>query len=142
MGFTNHIDLSGFAVAVEISKTMAFLGDPGAAKRSVINKHTNPAVYAARNNQLEALQAALATDKKSPFGGVMATSSKPHQRDHRLPGRQEPVREICPGCAGAPGFEPAALKTLSEVMKNLRIIDVSALNTWEKIITGRVRPTT
>src|SRR5512136_524798 len=54
MGFTNHIDLSGFAVAVEISRTMAFLGD-GRTEAVVINKHTNPAVYAARNNQLEAL---------------------------------------------------------------------------------------
>jgi len=27
MGFTNHIDLNGFAVATEMSKTMAFLKD-------------------------------------------------------------------------------------------------------------------
>ena len=29
MSFTNHIDLSAYSVAVEISKTMAFLGDRG-----------------------------------------------------------------------------------------------------------------
>ncbi|MEK7354073.1 MAG: hypothetical protein AABZ77_06185, partial [Chloroflexota bacterium] len=44
MGFTNHIDLTGYSVAVEISKTMAFLGDRR-TEVVVINKHTNPAVY-------------------------------------------------------------------------------------------------
>jgi len=80
MGFTNHIDLSGYAVAVEISKTMTFLKDKR-TEAVVINKHTNPAVFAARANQLEALKAALTTDKKSPFGGVMCTSSKTYPRD-------------------------------------------------------------
>lgn len=75
MGFTNHIDLNGYAVAVEISKTMEFLKDLR-TEAVVINKHTNPAVYAARTNQLDALHASLTTDKKSPFGGVMCTSSK------------------------------------------------------------------
>ena len=55
MGFTNHIDLNGYAVAVEISKTMAFLKDKR-TEAIVINKHTNPAVFAARTNQLEALK--------------------------------------------------------------------------------------
>src|SRR3990172_5153334 len=64
MGFTNHIDLTGYTVAVEISKTMAFLGDKR-TEAVVINKHTNPAVYAARTNQIDALTSALATDTKS-----------------------------------------------------------------------------
>ena len=54
MGFTNHIDLNGYSVAVEISKTMAFLGDKR-TEAVVINKHTNPAVYAARTKQIDAL---------------------------------------------------------------------------------------
>ena len=41
MGFTNHIDLTGYAVAVEISRTMAFLKDER-TETVVINKHTNP----------------------------------------------------------------------------------------------------
>ena len=53
MGFTNHIDLNGYTVAVEISKTMAFLGDKR-TEAVVINKHTNPAVYAARTKQIDA----------------------------------------------------------------------------------------
>ena len=36
----------------------------------------------------------------------------------------------------APGFEADCAEKLSEVMKNLRIIDVSPLNTWEKINSG------
>src|SRR4030067_1040738 len=54
MGFTNHIDLLGYSVAVEISKTMAFLGDKR-TEAVVINKHTNPAVFAARARQVDAL---------------------------------------------------------------------------------------
>jgi AICAR transformylase/IMP cyclohydrolase PurH len=75
MGFTNHIDLSGYSVAVEISKTMKFLDD-NRTETVVINKHTNPAIFAARTKQIDALLAALATDTKSPFGGIMATSSR------------------------------------------------------------------
>ena len=66
MGFTNHLDLTGYAVALEISRTMAFLEDRR-TEVVVINKHTNPAVYAARTSQPEALEIALTTDKKSPF---------------------------------------------------------------------------
>jgi len=47
MGFTNHIDLSGYSVAVEISKTMAFLGDKR-TETVLVNKHTNPAVCPVR----------------------------------------------------------------------------------------------
>src|SRR5512139_2859101 len=54
MGFTNHLDLSAYSVAVEISKTMAFLGDKR-TEAVVINKHTNPAVCAARTEQQDAL---------------------------------------------------------------------------------------
>ena len=36
----------------------------------------------------------------------------------------------------APGFEEGCVETLSEVMKNLRIVDVSPLKTWEEINSG------
>jgi phosphoribosylaminoimidazolecarboxamide formyltransferase/IMP cyclohydrolase len=135
MGFTNHIDLTGFAVAVEISQTMAFLKDKR-TEAVVINKHTNPAVYAARTNQLEALLAALPSDKKSPFGGVMATSS-PLTREtaNHLVEKNKAERFILDVLA-APGFAPGSVEVLSEVMRNLRIVDVSALDTWEKILAG------
>jgi len=135
MGFTNHIDLSGYAVAVEISKTMAFLGDKR-LEAVVINKHTNPAVYASRSNQLEALKAALATDTKSPFGGVMSTSSKlTHETTEFLVEKNKTEKFVLDVLA-APGFEKGCADNLAEVMKNLRIIDVSALDSWEKILAG------
>jgi phosphoribosylaminoimidazolecarboxamide formyltransferase/IMP cyclohydrolase len=135
MGFTNHIDLNGYAVAVEISKTMAFLGD----KRSeavVINKHTNPAVYAARTRQIDALVDAMATDKKSPFGGVMATSSKLTRETTKFLVEKNTAEKFVLDVLAAPGFEDGCIEMLAEVMKNLRIIDVSTLDTWEKINSG------
>jgi len=135
MGFTNHIDLSGYSVAVEISKTMAFLKD----KRTevvVINKHTNPAIFAARTNQLDALLASLTTDKKSPFGGVMCTSSKlTRETANHLVEKNKAERFVLDVLA-APGFEDGCVEMLSPVMKNLRIVDVSPLDTWEKINSG------
>jgi phosphoribosylaminoimidazolecarboxamide formyltransferase / IMP cyclohydrolase len=135
MGFTNHIDLSGYAVAVEISKTMVFLKD----KRSeaiVINKHTNPAVYAVRTRQVEALLAALETDKKSPFGGVMATSSRlTRETANHLVEKNKAERFVLDVLA-APGFEDGCVEMLSGVMRNLRIVDVSPLDTWDKILSG------
>jgi phosphoribosylaminoimidazolecarboxamide formyltransferase / IMP cyclohydrolase len=135
MGFTNHIDLSGFAVATEISRTMAFLGDKR-TEAVVINKHTNPAVFASRANQLEALLAALATDTKSPFGGVMATSSRLTKQTTDYLVEKNRKEHFVLDVLAAPGFEDGCARMLSEVMKNLRIVDVAALNTWEKINTG------
>ncbi len=135
MGFTNHIDLTGYSVAVEISKTMAFLGD----KRTevvVINKHTNPAVLAARARQIDALIASLSTDTKSPFGGVMATSSKLTRETTDFLVQKNKSEKFVLDVLCAPGFETGCAETLSEVMKNLRIIDVSSLNTWEQINAG------
>ena len=135
MGFTNHIDLNGYAVAVEISKTMAFLQDKR-TEAVVINKHTNPAVYAARTNQLEALKVALTTDKKSPFGGVMCTSSKLTRETANFLVEKNKSEKFVLDVLAAPGFEDGCSEMLAEVMKNLRIIDVSPLDTWEKILSG------
>ena len=135
MGFTNHIDLNGYAVAVEISKTMAFLKDPR-TEAVVINKHTNPAVFAARTNQCEALKVALETDKKSPFGGVMGTSSKLTKETSDFLVAKNRKEKWVLDVLAAPGFEPGCAEELSEVMKNLRIIDCSPLDTWEKIHAG------
>jgi len=135
MGFTNHIDLSGYAVAVEISRTMAFLGDPR-IEAVVINKHTNPAVFAARDNQLKALLSALDTDKKSPFGGVMATSSVLTKETTDFLVAKNRAERFVLDVLAAPGFEPGCAETLSDVMKNLRIIDVSPLKSWEQILQG------
>jgi phosphoribosylaminoimidazolecarboxamide formyltransferase / IMP cyclohydrolase len=135
MSFTNHIDLSGYAVAIEISKTMAFLGDKR-TETAVINKHTNPAVFAARTKQIEALLAALATDTESPFGGIMATSSKLTRATTDYLVEKNRSERFVLDVLAAPGFEDGCLEMLSAVMKNLRMVDVSQLNTWEKINSG------
>jgi phosphoribosylaminoimidazolecarboxamide formyltransferase/IMP cyclohydrolase len=135
MGFTNHIDLTGYSVAIEISKTMAFLGDKQ-TEVVVINKHTNPAVFAARTRQIDALIASLSTDTKSPFGGVMATSSKLTQETTDFLVKKNKSEKFVLDVLCAPGFESGCVETLSQVMKNLRIIDVTALDSWEKINSG------
>jgi phosphoribosylaminoimidazolecarboxamide formyltransferase/IMP cyclohydrolase len=135
MSFTNHIDLSGYSVAVEISKTMALLGDKR-TESVVINKHTNPAVFAARTKQLEALLAALATDKKSPSGGIMCCSSKLTKETADYLYDKNRNEHFVLDVLAAPGFEPGCADRLAEVMKNLRIVDVSSLNTWDKINSG------
>jgi phosphoribosylaminoimidazolecarboxamide formyltransferase / IMP cyclohydrolase len=135
MGFTNHIDLNGYAVATEISRTMAFLGD----KRTevvVINKHTNPAIFASRAKQLEALLAAWTTDPKSPFGGVLCTSSRLTRETTDFLVEKNRSEKFVLDVLAAPGFEDGCAQKLSEVMKNLRIVDVAALDTWEKINSG------
>jgi len=135
MGFTNHIDLTGYSVAVEISRTMAFLGDKR-TETVVINKHTNPAVYAARARQIDALTASLSTDTKSPFGGVMATSSRLTRETTDFLVQKNRSEQFVLDVLCAPGFEAGCAEALAEVMKNLRIIDVSPLSTWEKINAG------
>ncbi len=135
MGFTNHIDLTGYSVAVEISRTMAFLGDKR-TEAVVINKHTNPAVYAARARQIDALIVSLSTDTKSPFGGVMATSSRLTRATTNFLVEKNKAENFVLDVLCAPGFEAGCSETLSEVMKNLRIIDVSSLKTWEEINAG------
>ena len=135
MGFTNHLDLSSYSLAVEISRTMAFLGD----KRTevvVINKHTNPAVYAARTSQIDALVAAIPSDPKSPFGGIMATSSKLTVATTDFLVQKNKSERFVLDVLCAPGFEAGGTEKLAEVMKNLRIIDVSSLDNWEKINSG------
>jgi len=135
MGFTNHLDLSSYSVAVEISKTMSFLGDER-AEAVVINKHTNPAVFAARKEQSEALKIAITTDRKSPFGGIMATSSPLKKETTAMLVEKNKAERFVLDVLAAPGFEEGCIEMLSSVMKNVRIIDVSTLDTWEKINSG------
>ena len=136
MGFTNHIDLLGYSVATEVSKTMAFLGDKR-TETVLINKHTNPAVLAAREKQTDALIASLSMgDRKSPFGGVLSTSSKLTKKAADFLVQKNKTEQFVLDVLCAPGFERGCAEELAEVMKNLRIIDVSPLNTWEKINAG------
>lgn len=135
MGFTNHIDLQGYAVAIEIMETMRLLKD-ARTEVVVVNKHTNPAVFAARTDQIDALTAALSTDKKSPFGGALATSSKLRLVTAEFLAKKNKEERFVLDVLAAPGFEPGAVDALSSCMKNLRIIDVSQLEGWSSIHAG------
>jgi phosphoribosylaminoimidazolecarboxamide formyltransferase / IMP cyclohydrolase len=135
MGFTNHIDLIGYWVAMEISQTMAFLKDDR-TEAVVINKHTNPAVFAARSKQLDALLAALETDKNSPFGGVMCTSSPLSLETADFLVKKNHTERFVLDVLAAPGFFPGSSELLAQAMKNLRIVDVSRLNNWNNINPG------
>ncbi len=135
MGFTNHLDLMGYSVAKEISGTMELLGDTR-NEVVVINKHTNPAVLAARVNQIDALMAALSTDKKSPFGGVAAFSSTLKLQTAEFLAKKNTEERFVLDVLAAPGFENGSIERLSSCMKNLRIIDVSPLDAWEKVNCG------
>jgi phosphoribosylaminoimidazolecarboxamide formyltransferase/IMP cyclohydrolase len=137
MSFTNHLDMSAYATAFEISKTMEYLKD-SRTEAVVINKHTNPAVYAARENQIDALIAALAKDSKSPFGGTMATSHKLRKKTAEYLVKKN--KETKPGFVldvlAATDFEKGSIELLTGCMKNLRIVNVSKLDIWDKIHAG------
>jgi len=135
MSFTNHLDLSAYGVTFEIRETMKYLGDPR-TEVVVINKHTNPAVYAARSSQLDALKDALTTDKKSPFGGIMASSSSLKRETAEYLAQMNKEKHFVLDVLGAPGFEEGSVDLIKDRMKNLRIIDLSTLDTWEKIHAG------
>jgi len=135
MSLTNHLDLVGYATVMEISKTMEFLND-SRTEAVVINKHTNPAVYAAREKQLDALTVALTTDRKSPFGGVMATSSKLRKETAEYLAKKNKEEKFVLDVLTAPGFEEGSIDILADRMKNLRMVDVSNLDTWDKVHAG------
>ncbi|MGD9115769.1 MAG: hypothetical protein PVJ61_01100 [Dehalococcoidia bacterium] len=135
MGFTNHLDLSSYAVADEISRTMKFLKDPR-TEVVVINKHTNPAVFAARTSQVDALAAAIPSDPKSPFGGIMATSTKLTAATADYLVEKNKAERFVLDVLCAPGFEAGCVEKLGGVMKNLRVIDVSPLDSFDKINAG------
>jgi len=135
MGFTNHLDLNAYAISMEISRTMTLLGD-NRTETVVINKHTNPAVYAARTSQAEALTAALTGDRKSPFGGVFGTSSRLTRETAQMLVDKNDKERFVLDVLSAPGFEDGCVEMLADAMRNLRIVDVSALDTWDKINSG------
>jgi phosphoribosylaminoimidazolecarboxamide formyltransferase/IMP cyclohydrolase len=66
----------------------------------------------------------------------MATSSKLTKETTNYLVEKNRKEKFVLDVLAAPGFEDGCSEMLSEVMKNLRIVDVSPLNTWEKIHAG------
>lgn len=141
MSFTNHLDLIGYATAFEMSKTMKYLGDKR-EEAIVINKHTIPAVFSVDENQCTALEKSLKSDPKSPFGGIMCTSSPLTMETSKYLKELRKKRMFTLDILASPGFEPGAVETITQIgskkekMYNLRVVDVSNLHTIEKINTG------
>lgn len=88
---------------------------------SVIVKHANPCGVAYGETQAEAYRFSFATDPKSAFGGVI--------------GFERPVDVATARAIGnsfvevllAPGYEPEALRLLTEKKPNRRILDIGNL---------------
>lgn len=141
MSFTNHLDLTGYAAALELSETMKYLGDRR-TEAVVINKHDIPAAFAVAFHQDDALKRAMQYDPKSPFGGVLCTNSPlttetaKHLKDLRV------------NCGftldviASPGFEKGAVEQLidegdkKDKMFNARVVDLSPLKTIDDVCAG------
>jgi phosphoribosylaminoimidazolecarboxamide formyltransferase/IMP cyclohydrolase len=80
-----------------------------------IIKHTNPCGVGSASTLLEAWNAAYATDKQAPFGGIIAVN---RPLDPALAGA---IAEIFSEVIIAPEFQPEALAILQK-KKNLRLI--------------------
>jgi phosphoribosylaminoimidazolecarboxamide formyltransferase / IMP cyclohydrolase len=80
-----------------------------------IVKHTNPCGVASGASLLEAWEAAFATDREAPFGGIIAVNQS---LDLEL---AQAIAEIFTEIIIAPDFSPAALALLQK-KKNLRLL--------------------
>lgn len=98
----------------------------GASPALAILKHTNPCGAGQGDSLKEAWDAALATDRQAPFGGIIAVN---RPMDLRC---AEAVAEIFSEVIVAPRFEPEALALLQK-KKNLRLIEMIKApgSSWE-----------
>ncbi|MFX0065481.1 MAG: hypothetical protein ACFFC7_25190 [Candidatus Hermodarchaeota archaeon] len=141
MSFTNHLDLIGYAAAFEMSQTMKYLGDKR-QEAVVINKHTIPAIFSVDENQCTALKKSLKYDPKSPFGGIMCTSSPLTIETAKCLKRMRKEKMFTLDVLASPGFEPGSIETITQIgskkerMYNLRVVDVSELDSFDKIMMG------
>lgn len=88
---------------------------------SVIVKHANPCGVAYGSTLQEAYRLSFATDPKSAFGGVIGFNHPVDENTARAIG--DSFVEVLL----APGFEPEALKLLTEKKPNRRILDIGDL---------------
>jgi phosphoribosylaminoimidazolecarboxamide formyltransferase/IMP cyclohydrolase len=88
---------------------------------SVIVKHANPCGVAYGKSLPEAYKLSFATDPKSAFGGVIGFN-----RPVDLPTAQA-IGDSFVEVLLAPGFEPEALRVLTEKKPNRRILDIGDL---------------
>ncbi len=92
----------------------------------VIVKHLSPCGMASADNQLQAYQAALASDPISAFGGIIA-ANRPIEA-----ATAQAISDLFVECIIAPGFEAEALAIL-EKKKNLRLVQMPNLDIDPKV---------
>ncbi len=120
LSYNNILDLTAAA---------ALVGEfAGEAPTLAILKHTNPCGVAQGPDLRAAWDAAFATDRQAPFGGIIAVN-----RTLDLP-CAEAIAEIFSEVIVAPDFAPEALQLL-EKKRNLRLLrlkgDPAAVNRWD-----------
>ncbi|PDW02060.1 bifunctional phosphoribosylaminoimidazolecarboxamide formyltransferase/IMP cyclohydrolase [Candidatus Viridilinea mediisalina] len=108
LSYNNILDTGAAAELIE-----EFPADAGPALAIV--KHTNPCGVATGTTLLEAWEAAFATDREAPFGGIIAVN-----QTLDLPLAQA-IAEIFTEIIIAPEFSPEALALLQK-KKNLRLL--------------------
>jgi len=92
----------------------------------VIVKHLSPCGIASATKQVEAYQAALASDPVSAYGGIIATNRTLES------GTATAISELFVECIIAPGFEAQALEILAK-KKNLRLVEMPNLAVEPKV---------
>lgn len=141
MSLTNHLDLIGYAAALELSETMKDFGDER-IEAVVVNKHTIPAVYAVDQKQCVALETSMIYDSKSPFGGVLCTSSPLTMETAEYLKQLRIENGFTLDVIASPGFEEGAVEHLvdegekKEKMFNARVVDLSKLKTIDDVCYG------
>ncbi|HEU5123441.1 MAG TPA: bifunctional phosphoribosylaminoimidazolecarboxamide formyltransferase/IMP cyclohydrolase [Verrucomicrobiae bacterium] len=109
LSYNNILDLTAAANLIA-----EFVNDPPTL---AILKHTNPCGIGQGTSLRDAWEAAFATDKQAPFGGIIAVN-------HALNGAcAEAIAEIFSEVIVAPEFTPEAL-TILQKKKNLRLLKI------------------
>ena len=111
MGYNNYNDADA---ALDLVKEFD-------APAAAVIKHTNPAGCATADALVDAYEAALRTDAKSAFGGIVALN-RPCDAD-----TAEAIVDSFKEVVVAPGYTDSALDVLRE-KANLRVLDVGALD--------------
>ena len=95
----------------------------------VIVKHTNPCGVGSDEKLSEAFKKAFATDKKSPFGGIISVNKKMDLECAKL------INEIFVEVVIAPEFSDEALQFLRETKKERRIIQSTKFATQNNFLS-------
>ncbi len=128
MSYNNFVDAETvLEMLIDLSQ---YDGTKAEKPLSVIVKHANPCGVAYGNTQEEAYRLSFATDPKSAFGGVIGFN-RPVDADTARAIGDSFVEVLL-----APGYEPDALKVLTEKKPNRRVLDIGNLLAQKEELYG------